>query len=772
MKNSSQKKPIRIHSLIFIYILFCFFSPAEALTLKGRILERGTQVPMKEISFFYLPSKNEITTDKNGFFEINENQVGTYQFILNVPDYKKNEFNFEITNDTLQKSQLELKPIYLERTNDFAFETRIYTQRKKKDITQKSLSQNEFLTLPGAQGDPVKAVQNLPGVNRSSGFSSQVTIQGSAPKDTVYNIDGHEIPLVFHFGGLSSVVMPEALDRVDYLSAGYEADHSRALGGIISLQTKTPDPGDRDSKSFFFIDTLKAGGLYEKKIDDESSYLISARHSYVGLILGKVAEKQGDFDLTVVPEFTDFTAIYHRKISPKENFKWVTVASRDSLGFLLKEPLKTDPAFRGNFVNETLFYRLIPQWSKELTTDSKINLSLAIGQDQIKVDAGEQFFKLKSNVVSTRGSWEKTWWSEDSSSYKTQWGFDNYYTQARATVKLPVTRDEGGVRDPFSSGETRETDVTGKSKNLGIFFKNDFTFQKTSYLPSLRLDSWSDTQEKMISPRFAIKHKYSEDLELKLASGLYYQPPEPVETDETFGNPEIKSPKSIHLTMGFEKDFRENTKSGFVLSLSLFDKWMNNLVIRSSQFTQRNGNQTPENYNNEGHGRAYGIETQIKFTDIYPDFPITGWISYTLSRSLRWSPAFGKTNAESDQIHNLNLILSHEFENQWKVSSRYRYVTGNPITPIIGGTLDADNDVYVPTRGALYSDRLRDFQQLDLRFDRKYTFDTSVWTLYIDIQNILNQKNPESYEYSYNYLQKSEVSGLPFLPSIGLKGEF
>ena len=83
-----------------------------------------------------------------------------------------------------------------------------------------------------------------------------------------------------------------------------------------------------------------------------------------------------------------------------------------------------------------------------------------------------------------------------------------------------------------------------------------------------------------------------------------------------FGNPEIKSPKSIHLTMGFEKDFRENTKSGFVLSLSLFDKWMNNLVIRSSQFTQRNGNQTPENYNNEGHGRAYGIETQIKFTDI------------------------------------------------------------------------------------------------------------------------------------------------------------
>ncbi|MGZ5280330.1 MAG: carboxypeptidase-like regulatory domain-containing protein, partial [Pseudobdellovibrionaceae bacterium] len=356
----------------------------SAITLQGKVLERGTKVPLKDVSVFVLPHKLQATTDEKGLFKIEDVPSGVFQFVINLPGYQKLEIEDEQNSEEDNSSRV----LFVERENYSSFETVIVGIKKKKDSSQKSLTQAEFLTLPGSGGDPVKAVQNLPGVNRVSGFSSQVVIQGSAAKDTRYNIDGHEIPLVFHFGGLSSVVMPEALETVDYLSAGYESQYSRAMGGIISLQTRKPDPGERDKKGFFFVDTLKAGGLFESRIDENSSYLISARHSYIGLLLGKVAEKRDDFNLTVVPEFSDFTAIYHRKLESQANLKVVALASRDSLGFLLKEPFKDDPAFRGTLKNETIFYRLIPQWQKDLGSDGNLNLSLGVGHDQILVDIG------------------------------------------------------------------------------------------------------------------------------------------------------------------------------------------------------------------------------------------------------------------------------------------------------------------------------------------------------------------------------------------------
>ncbi len=748
-----------------ITILILLASPTLfALTIQGRVLERGTKVPLKDVSVYLLPHKLKGITDDKGFFQVTDVPNGPFQFVINLPGYQKLEVDDEQNTEEDNNSRI----LYVERENYSSFETVIVGIKKKKDSAQKSLTQAEFLTLPGANGDPVKAVQNLPGVNRVGGFSSQVVIQGSAAKDTRYNIDGHEIPLVFHFGGLSSVVMPEALDSVDYLSAGYESQYSRALGGIISLQTRTPDPGEREKKGFFFVDTLKAGGLYEARIDENSTYLISARHSYIGLLLGKVAEKRDDFNLTVVPEFTDFTAIYHRKLEAAANLKVVALASRDSLGFLLKEPFKDDPALRGNFKNETIFYRLIPQWQKDLGSDGNLNLSLAAGRDQVLFDIGSQYFRMKSNVVSLRGDWEKKWIDGESMGWSTELGVDNNYSDADVEVKIPTGRNEGGVQDPFSSGTPRQTDVKARTQNAGVYLRNEITTGRLTTLPSLRADSFSRTDEKLLSPRLGFRYQASDDLTLKTAGGIYYQPPEAVETDETYGNPSVKSPRAWHWTLGFENDFRQGRKDGYTMSAAYFDRWFEKLVTSSQSQVLRGNDLVTENYNNSGAGRAYGIETQIKFYDT----PYTGWLSYTWSRSTRWNPNQSEYLADSDQTHNINLIASRDFARNWKISGRFRYVTGNPYTPITGGTFDADNDVYIPTRGSFYSERFRDFKQLDLRFDKKFVMEKEIWTFYLDIQNVWNQKNPENNQYAYDYSRKEEVSGLPILPSLGLKGEF
>lgn len=722
----------------------------------GQVLEKGSQIPLKNVKLFLLPAKKSIETNERGQFRFSNQHPLSSKLILTVPGFKrfeKNLYEFQSLDSTQTNSMNVV--VRLEKENYLTFETTVVGKREKRDLSKKNMTQSEFLTVPGANGDPVKAVQNLPGVNRTSGFSSSIIIQGSAPQDTKYNIDGHEIPIVFHFGGLTSVVMPESIKEVEYLSAGYDSEYSRALGGIISLQTYEPNLNGRNQKGFFFVDTLKSGILYEKQLDEKSTLSLSGRYSYVGFVLKNVMKDNEQIDLTAAPDFADFSAIYNTEFENKDKFKLVSLFSRDTLQFVFNEPLQGDPSIRGSFKNETQFWRLIPQWQRDLSSSEKVKASLGLGQDQILVNVGDNFFNLKSNALTARGEYE----NKVSDTWLYQVGFDNSYSTAKVNLKLPTPTGEGGVNNPISTSEVKSLSTTGKINLLGLYFRNELNYFSTTFIPSIRYDRYNSTKEDLISPRFAIRKYYDPSLLLKFSSGLYYQAPRPQENAENFGNPDLKSSLSYHYTLGYEKDFRDGSIDGFEFSNSYFRRDFKKLV--TSSFDSRN-------YSNDGSGYAHGLEFMIKTTLS----PWKGWLSYTLSESRRNDLTKRNYVYEYDQTHNVNLVASYDYGKNWLYSARLRHVTGNPYTPISSGVFDADNDVYIPQRGDFFSRRRAAFNQLDLRIDKKLIYDESIWTVYLDIQNLLNTKNIESIDYSYDYSQQQNTTGLPLLPSIGVKGEF
>src|SRR6266550_5005892 len=72
--------------------------------------------------------------------------------------------------------------------------------------------------VPGAQGDAVKIVEDLPGVARTSPIGGGLlVVRGSKPGDSLVYLDGEPIPLLFHFGALSSTVNPDLLSGIDYI---------------------------------------------------------------------------------------------------------------------------------------------------------------------------------------------------------------------------------------------------------------------------------------------------------------------------------------------------------------------------------------------------------------------------------------------------------------------------------------------------------------------------------------------------------------------------
>lgn len=726
-----------------------------------QVLEKGTRKSLKDINVFLLPFKIKATTNSKGEAQFLLSEMPStneeIEIIINITDYKK--YSQKMTPPYPENLKL-----YVEKNNYDYFETTVTDLRSKKDDAQKKLKQEDFLQMPGSGGDPIKAVQNLAGVNRSTGGNARVLIQGSAAEDTLYNIDGHQVPLVFHFGGLSSIVTPEAVESVDYYSAGYGPEFGMALGGHVGLNVRKPKTDRLHSSAF--MDIYNLGGLIEGPIDDKSSYLISGRYSYLGVILKAAAKENSDFNLTVAPVFYDFNAQYNYKISEKENFRLFSILSKDQLEFVLNKPLGNDPGLRGNFYQQTDFYRFIPEWNYQIDEDKKISASMGVGHNNILIDIGDNYFNLNLDTITVRSDYE----NKVSSTWKYNLGVDNEYNWYNVSVKIPSTYSSGGVTNPISSGDLRQITVKGKYSQIGVYGRNEIKIDENSpwtFLPHLRFDRNNFNHELLTQPRWGIRYQWNESLKLKMASGIYHQTPSDQQWDDTFGNPELKTQVSRHTTMGFDKDFRQGSNQGFQWGSSLFFKDLDRLVIPSTAYVTRNGVTTAENYNNAGTGKIQGWENTLKYSE-------ENWsvvTSYTYLQSRRKNPGQNELPSATDQTHSLNILGSYD-DGVFKYGTRLRYISGNPKTPIIGAFYDSDNDVYIPQRGEIFSQRDKDFFQIDFRVDRKWIYDTWILSYYLDVQNITGAKNQEGVQYSYDYSQKQEITGLPTIPTVGIKGEF
>jgi hypothetical protein len=178
----------------------------------------------------------------------------------------------------------------------------------------------------------------------------------------------------------------------------------------------------------------------------------------------------------------------------------------------------------------------------------------------------------------------------------------------------------------------------------------------------------------------------------------------------------------------------------------------------------------------------------------------TGWLAYTLSRSLRTerapvasgldqynaadpgTPRFSDLSAPAteslspfDQTHILTAVGQAQLP--WKMSAgfRYQFVSGNPTTPLNQAQTfyDADSDRYAVRAGtvARNSDRLPAINRLDLRLDKRWDFARWRLTAYLEVMNALNQRPVEAAAWDYRYRTRADLLGLPILPMLGVKGE-
>ena len=133
----------------------------------------------------------------------------------------------------------------------------------------------------------------------------------------------------------------------------------------------------------------------------------------------------------------------------------------------------------------------------------------------------------------------------------------------------------------------------------------------------------------------------------------------------------------------------------------------------------------------------------------------------------QWLPAV------FDQRHNLVALLSANLPRRFRFGLRFRVVSGNPETPVLGGEINVNGGdwIYTPIRGVRGTTYQPVFHQLDLRLDKRWTLDRTSVTAYLDVQNVYNHIYPEVWIYTATGATASLI-GLPIYPSLGVQVDF
>jgi hypothetical protein len=263
------------------------------------------------------------------------------------------------------------------------------------------------------------------------------------------------------------------------------------------------------------------------------------------------------------------------------------------------------------------------------------------------------------------------------------------------------------------------------------------------------------------NPRLQIAWRPVPRLTLTTGAGVYGQPPDPADMSPVFGNPSIVGSYALHLTGGFSFKLRPT----LTLESVAFYKKLYDLVSRSEDPSPPVGQALTQ----DGIGRVRGVQVLLR-QELFKGF--FGWATYTLSRSERRDhPDQAYRLFDYDQTHVLALLASYDFGRGFVVGSRFRYSSGMPRTPVIGSYLGWDG-YYEPVFGAHNSIRIPAFYQLDIRAEKGFVMQRTKLSVFIDMQNITNRKNPEEIIYSQNYQQKGYITGLPILAVAGARLEF
>jgi hypothetical protein len=169
---------------------------------------------------------------------------------------------------------------------------RLETVYKRSSITSEITENTEkLITMPGAMGDPLRAVFALPGVVAAGGSMSEPAVRGSSPDDNLFEVDFMPAGYIFHDFG-SSIFNKYIIQDFQLYSAGYGTSYSNATGAVFDVTLRNPKY--QPITTTLDLTMFNAGVFVEGQLTQNTAFYLSARKSTLPLFFSKGEELEND----------------------------------------------------------------------------------------------------------------------------------------------------------------------------------------------------------------------------------------------------------------------------------------------------------------------------------------------------------------------------------------------------------------------------------------------------------------------------------------------
>lgn len=706
--------------LLLSIIPFFGIVNAQKVTISGTITDAKNGEDVFGASVVAIDMVNTgATANAYGFYSLTI-PAGEQTLVYRNSGYEEQRFKINLQNDTtinieLSKEsdvqQLEEVTVTSRRSNDNITSSQMEVTR---------LDPKEIATIPILFGeqDVMKTLELTPGIKGGRDGSAGFYVRGGGADQNLILLDEADVYNASHLLGFFSVFNSDAIKDIALYKSGIPAEYGRRASSVVDVRMK-----DGNNKKFGAAGGI---GLISSRltvegpiVKDKGSFIISGRRSYADIFLGLAKD-----------DLIKKSKLFFYDLNLKANYK---IGEKDRIylsGYLGRDKFKLSDEFGFNWGNITGSLR----WNHLFNDKLFVNTTFVYSEFDYKFsidENGPNGFGAESSILDFSLKQDYTYYLNSNNTLK--FGFQGIHH----TFKPGALQSGASLGDIYLKLDDRH------ALEVGVFAQNEMKIgDRWSLLYGFRYSGFNfmgkgksfefDDAGKMVSERSYGSWetiKYNQGFEPRASASFIINESSSVKagynrifqyihqlSNTTTGSPtdiwvptsnNVKPQIADQLAIGYYQNVKNDE---YQFSVETYYKWLQNQIDYRPN-ANIIFNELVEGELVYGIGKTYGVEFQVKKTK----GKFTGWINYTLARSLRSFKDIGDGewfSARQDRIHDLNVVLTYKINPKIVVSASFVFFTGDAVTYPSGFySIEGYNVPYIGKRNG---NRMPDYHRLDL----------------------------------------------------------
>ncbi len=645
---------------------------AQEVTVSGTVSEQATGETLIGATVMESESGAGTVTNEYGFYALRLAPGDSITLVFSYVGFEN------IRRTVFLKEDVRLDVELGEGVELQEVEVTANSYREQLNNTQMSvegISSGETKLIPVLLGEPdiLKAIQLKPGIPSGSEGTTGIFVRGGGNDQNLILLDDAVVYNPNHLFGFFSTFNADAVKDLKLYKGGFPAQYGGRLSSVIDVKLK-----EGNNKKFsgsgglgLIASRLTLEGPIQK---DKSSFIVSGRRTYVDIFtraINKSNEDDPDFDPIPDYYFYDLNAKVNFELGKTDHLYLSGYFGRDVFGF---EGDFFDFDFNWGNATGTL------RWNHLFSNRVFSNTTFTYSDYEYEIENRLTGFSsnLSSNIRDA--SLKTDFYYAASPEHSIRFGAQAILHQFEVG-RLQAGSDDGVVS--FSAGQNFD------GTELALYFGDDWEANdRLKVQAGLRLSGFLNDGETFfgLEPRLALRYIMNDRLSLKGSYARMYQYLHLVANAGATLPTDIWYPSTAQVQP--QRSDQVALGGSYLLTPGLF---LNSEVFykkldRQLEFVDNAEIFANDNLEEEfavGEGEAYGFEFSIE----KKEGRLTGWVGYTLSRTIRENfetidPEGNFAQSEPfspiyDRRHDISVVAVYELSRRITLTTSFVFGSGD-----------------------------------------------------------------------------------------------